>query len=597
MAVDASAYVSLDAANRALRGRLSRLRAWVRVLLGARLAMMGVAVGAGALVLLHGYERLYGVMHPLEDAVFPLLVGCAAAALVALIWPLPDRLMAASADRRLGLWDRLGTAVGLMGEFYPSGMARAQINDAVRHLSELTPWRAYPLRFDRRAKVMVGCLALLAVVELAPIPPLLLSAREQEEQAELRLVAQEFKPAVEELNEQADEAEDEETDEAAKRLERLTQRMERGSVTKRAALLELAELGDKLDRLDKEIKPPSLKTARVAAQQVGERGREELAKRAEELAERARKQGNRELEKQMREAAEKARKAANASQMRELGAELEQAAAQTGTMLAPAAVLDTVAVAIAGEEWDEALNALGDLQEMLSGDDIELTEEQARELAERMEELAEKLKDTELSELSECLKQAGQCMRQGDCQGAAACLGQGTQAARSGLGAARLGEGVAQMRAAADAAACALRRPASAQSQQSGQCIGPDDGSQQQIPPNAEGSALYAPRETPVDATPEHVRSAVREGGESYASPTRGAPDRVDESRVPYYEVIGDYSRAAEDALEREEVPPAYRGTVRQYFESLESGQTPAGAEPAAGDAGNPGASEEPSDD
>ena len=209
-----------------------------------------------------------------------------------------------------------------------------------------------------------------------------------------------------------------------------------------------------------------------------------------------------------------------------------------------------------------------------------------------MAELAEKLKDTELAELSECLKQAGQCMKQGDCQGASACLGQGTCAARSGLGAARLGEGVAQMRAAADAAAARLRRPGScAGGSCSGMGIGPDSGSQQQVPPNAEGSALYAPRETPVDATPEHVRSAVREGGESYASPTRGAPDRVDESRVPYYEVIGDYSRAAEDALEREEVPPAYRGTVRQYFESLESGQGPAGAE------GNPEASEEPSDD
>ena len=53
---------------------------------------------------------------------------------------------------------------------------------------------------------------------------------------------------------------------------------------------------------------------------------------------------------------------------------------------------------------------------------------------------------------------------------------------------------------------------------------------------------------------------------------TRGAPETASESRVPYYEVIGDYSQAAEDALSREEVPPAYRQTVREYFDSLQHG-------------------------
>jgi hypothetical protein len=554
----------------------------VRVLIATRFAMIGVAAGAAMLATLRGYDELLGVTHPVTGAILPLLWACAAALVVGALWPLPDRMIAASADRRLALRDRIATAVELSRTLYPDGMERAQIFDAVRHLSELTPWRAYPLRFDRLAKTMVGCLALLAAVELAPIPPLLLSTRERDEQAELRAVAQQLKPAVTELEKLADEAEDEETDETdetAKRLERLTQRMERGRVPKREALLELAELGAMMKRLDEQIKPPSLKTAREAAQEIGERGREEMAKRAEELAERARQQGNRELEKQMREAAERARKASNAEDMRKLGEEMEQAAAQTGTALDPSALLDAAAVAISGEEWDEALNALESLQECLAGGDTELTQEQAEELARKLEELAKKLEGTELSELSQCLQQAGQCLRQGDCQGACQCLGQGTCAGRSGLGAAKLGEGVAAMQAAADAAAQALRRPGSSQS--SGMGIGPDDGSRNRIDPNTPGASLYAPRETPVDATPEQVRSAVREGGESYLSPspTRGAPDRVDPSRVPYYEVIGDYSRAAEDALESEEVPPAYRGTVRQYFDSLQGGNGGDGGE------------------
>ena len=270
----------------------------------------------------------------------------------------------------------------------------------------------------------------------------------------------------------------------------------------------------------------------------------------------ARQQGNRKLEKQLREAAERARKASNAEDMRKLGEQMEQAAAQSGTSLDPSALLDAAAVAISGEEWDEALNALESLQECLAGGDTELTQEQAEELARKLEELAKKLEGTELSELSQCLQQAGQCLQQGNCQGACQCLGQGTCAGRSGLGAAKLGEGVAAMQAAADAAAQALRRPGSSQSP--GMGIGPDDGSRNQIAPNTPGASLYAPRETPVDATPEQVRSAVREGGESYLSPspTRGAPDRVDPSRVPYYEVIGGLSRAAETRWRARKVPP-----------------------------------------
>ncbi len=55
----------------------------------------------------------------------------------------------------------------------------------------------------------------------------------------------------------------------------------------------------------------------------------------------------------------------------------------------------------------------------------------------------------------------------------------------------------------------------------------------------------------------------------------KGAPVRITESRVPYYEVISDYSRSAEEALNREEVPAAYRTTVRAYFSALQSGAQP----------------------
>ena len=61
---------------------------------------------------------------------------------------------------------------------------------------------------------------------------------------------------------------------------------------------------------------------------------------------------------------------------------------QPSSSLDPSALLDAAAVALSGEEWDEALNALESLQECLAGGDTELTQEQAEELARKLEELA-----------------------------------------------------------------------------------------------------------------------------------------------------------------------------------------------------------------
>jgi len=54
------------------------------------------------------------------------------------------------------------------------------------------------------------------------------------------------------------------------------------------------------------------------------------------------------------------------------------------------------------------------------------------------------------------------------------------------------------------------------------------------------------------------------------AGETKGAPDTASASSVPYTEVISDYKKAAENALSKEKIPPAYRTRVKDYFSSLE---------------------------
>lgn len=65
--------------------------------------------------------------------------------------------------------------------------------------------------------------------------------------------------------------------------------------------------------------------------------------------------------------------------------------------------------------------------------------------------------------------------------------------------------------------------------------------------------------------------SQVGESGMVFsAGETTGAPDSNTGASVPYTEVVSDYKKAAESALSKEKVPPAYRNRVKDYFSSLE---------------------------
>jgi hypothetical protein len=89
----------------------------------------------------------------------------------------------------------------------------------------------------------------------------------------------------------------------------------------------------------------------------------------------------------------------------------------------------------------------------------------------------------------------------------------------------------------------------------------------------------------PSNTSHKEVRGPVTNSGKGYITKsssavgkegmifsggeTKGAPDKATPSSVPYYEVSSNYKKAAEKALAKEEVPPAYKKPVSQYFDSL----------------------------
>jgi hypothetical protein len=57
--------------------------------------------------------------------------------------------------------------------------------------------------------------------------------------------------------------------------------------------------------------------------------------------------------------------------------------------------------------------------------------------------------------------------------------------------------------------------------------------------------------------------------GEQLIIPYRGAPDRAD-PKAAWYETYPSARRAAEDALNKEHIPPGHQQQVKEYFEAIQ---------------------------
>ena len=100
--------------------------------------------------------------------------------------------------------------------------------------------------------------------------------------------------------------------------------------------------------------------------------------------------------------------------------------------------------------------------------------------------------------------------------------------------------------------------------------IGPGNGLAKYFPNMPHNVYRGASTRIPTQHYDTFIPGQQGSKGETYSSiQVLGAPDKPGKAQVPYYRVYSDYSKAAENALNREEVPGPYKERVKSYFESL----------------------------
>lgn len=79
------------------------------------------------------------------------------------------------------------------------------------------------------------------------------------------------------------------------------------------------------------------------------------------------------------------------------------------------------------------------------------------------------------------------------------------------------------------------------------------------------------PEKLDGDGVDTRIGGRMQGRGDVYLTPVpvKTAP-RHSRAATPYYEVYDSYKREAEEALNKETIPPAYKQQVKDYFESIQ---------------------------
>lgn len=518
--------------------RLRQVRRRLAVQQAVQYASLGLLIGASAAVVWVVVARLFPAVGD------PLPVGAASVAAMlvfALVMALVRRPglvdAALAADKRMGLKERLTSSLELSESDEP--MAIALHADARRRLDGLNVRAHFPFVTASRA-MRWAALPLVAFGLAYTLLPEFDLLQFRERQAEARAKEEAITVQVERLQAAVQPAKDSEaaadpvTAEALAAIEGLMGRMERGEITEKQALAQVAKLSDQLAERRQGLanQQPSQQTM-DAKEEFG---------RAQDIAAALQKGNMQQAAAEAKKLQEEMRKAAPGSkEMEKLADNLKALAKLAGENSELGEALAKAAALAQAMESGDAAAAEAALQELeLALEDVESIMNQLAQLDSMMANLSE-WKQGVLGEseycrlcgagLSECTAEGGQCNSDGGHKHHGVC------SSCAGIGAgSNWGTGLG------------LRGPGRGQGNQVGELPDVNVGFQ------------------PTKATGPMTKGRMLADILQQAAPEEGEEATVESLQGAFVQL----QQEAEQALTREEIPAASKEYVRQYFGALE---------------------------
>lgn len=500
-------------------------------------------------------DKLFTIPLPDAPAAALALAVVLMVGITVVFWNRPSLLRAAQLlDERAGTRERIGSAVelqdryrGAPGEHWRE-CERAVWQDALRRVQSLGEGSWFRWRAPRRWKALAVTIVALGLSSFAPRFDLLgRRSAEEERRAEAKLVSEQVakvERVVERTRQLADEQDLKDVARISCDLKAELQQMRQRPPARREALQQLSNLEDRLEKERQGMK-------------AGEQARQKLEsnpltkKLAEEL-----KAGNLEG---AREEAEKLKEQIASGQLgegekgqlqKDLAAALESLAAQYPSSSSPTGSERKSESPSGSEQGPAASDA--ELQQM------------AGDLSDQLDSMSGQALSSE--QMDRMMQQMAQCK---SCIGGPMGNQPGTQRTMVQRMAASGQSGSSgQSNFRQSGSTPQLEENGSTNLNQPG---GPGASWSSRTLPPREYVQLYDPRRTEVPGEDLRSQSTLGNQGTILGAMEVDSIPKPEQPSIPYAESFESFRTAAEDALDREQVPLKYRPIVRRYFDSVDS--------------------------
>ncbi len=221
-----------------------RLVRWVRH--AARGALAGTGIALIAVVLAH-FDWLPDWL-PLEAAIpIPIVLGVLAGTVTTFLRPISQMDAARLAEARLGLKERLSSALEFektpqASDPEAAALRRLQLADAATHAQSLKAIDAVPLRLPWEAKALAAGLVLIALALIVPNLPVFVPLGVKIERQIVQKTGSKLEQTAKVIQKQADLQHLSGTKRAAALMQRLGQRLAAGHLDRKQAMVQMSKL-------------------------------------------------------------------------------------------------------------------------------------------------------------------------------------------------------------------------------------------------------------------------------------------------------------------------------------------------------------------
>lgn len=372
----------------AFDSEIKRLRRRVRLLLIERYGLYGASVGAvitAVIVLLSShYDDLINPILWAGTVTLSAMIGCA----YGLLKRLNDLSVAIAADKRIGLKERLSTAVAFRDSSADQEMMQALIADASGHISALRSSDVFRHRFNKPHFAFCAAVLLLAGAIIIPQLSVFQSANRRQEVAVMKTQGARIVQLAKNMKKHVT-PEREELKKLANRLEKLGTKVQTGRMAKKQAMLKVQRLSKEIEKeQDRLAKENSRVKSMQQAQADMRKANEQLAQKMGEqmptnkrLADLARKQGP-----------------LTPAERAELENEINKYTDPNSKIPIPAELGEALAKLAENKDYQNAMQQMQKLAQKLNTGNISKMDRMM--LKYQMDQLAKALKNTDLDKLT-----------------------------------------------------------------------------------------------------------------------------------------------------------------------------------------------------